>query len=191
MGTARARATYASTALGGDSVPSRKPSITERVEADLRAGDFASARSRLISHLNTCGYDAALVERVGRICADMHDPPEAGRFWLLADVEGPEVEAAIDRFLRNVQGCVTLRRLPHFARRTPLADYPPRVRERLTSLNISEALRESTKPAGKNRWRHWADAAIGIGMMLGIAAMFIVGAVTIIRWFIFGGSMLW
>ena len=59
-------------------------SALQRAEEDVKRGDYGLARQRLISYLHTKGYDAELLARIGRLCFDMHDLFQAGRYWLLS-----------------------------------------------------------------------------------------------------------
>jgi len=112
------------------------------MERDLAKGDYGSARRRLESRLSSQGYDPQLLERLGRICLDMRDPFNAGRYWLTANCSGRDVGKAVRQFVEhagpNPEHVVS--RLPNAVRRERLQDYPARVQERLRVLGLSESI---------------------------------------------------
>lgn len=118
-----------------------KSNALEMAEADMRSGDYGLARQRLESHIAAKGYDADLMNRLGRISYDMHDPYNAGRHWIVSAAEGPEVDHSIAVFLRRAGthphqiGMQVLRaaRLPSFA------EYPPSVRTRIERLGLKSS----------------------------------------------------
>ena len=165
---------------------------------DDRSGpdlDRARSRRRLLDFLRNDGYDAAVLNRLGRVLFDMRDGHGAGRFWLCSDAVGDEVEAAVATFLRfggrrrERLGKV----LPKFARLSSLADYPEPARRRLAGLGLAEHVLRATKKtafAGKlsppaPRSSTLSNGAWGIGctlLFLTTLTFFVVGMVVSVNW---------
>jgi hypothetical protein len=170
---------------------SKRRDIFERVDHDIDRGDFALARTRLESYLNRCGYDPDLLARLGRIASDMHDPANAGRFWLTSNATGEAVETAIAEFIRRCGGQpeeIALR-LPRAARLPRIDEYPSLVRERLQKQGLvekviwagkrREGIREAVTGSG------WLVIAIAAIVLVGICGTFVAGIVSIVE-FLFG-----
>jgi len=81
---------------------SNKPTILERVQADLERGDHWLARQRLESHLSTQGYDPDILSKLGEIALAMHDGFSAGRFYMASSAVGDHVDAAIAVFVTHL-----------------------------------------------------------------------------------------
>ncbi len=114
--------------------------IFERVEQDLQRGDHGLAKARLLSHLNSKGYEVEILNRLGRICYEMHDLFQAGRCWLTSTAQGEEVDAAIKEFARRCgrNPNQMFSQLPQRARLSSLPQYPEIVQQRLRQWSINE-----------------------------------------------------
>lgn len=113
----------------------------ERAEEDIQAGDFASARSRLISLHNSGGYDAALCTEIAQVCEVMKDPVEAGRWYLISDAHDKLAgEVFIDRFLASCgyDKDLAFARLPSAFKRVDVENRPRIVRERMDKIGIEQ-----------------------------------------------------
>lgn len=120
----------------------RVQSILQRVEDDLQRGDYKLAETRLSDYLRTKGYNPDLLARLGRIAHDMRDPCAAGKYWLVSNAEGAEVDASIDALVqrcgRNPRQLVSS--VPRYARLKKFDDYPAIVRNRLIALDVGEII---------------------------------------------------
>jgi len=165
-------------------------SALERAEDDIRQGDLAMARQRLTSLLDARGYDPGLAARIGRIALDMHDPFEAGRFWLLSDAVGAEVEHCIDVFVRRAGGKPEAM-VRYFSRGLRVSDvdlYVAVARERIARYGLHATLL-TIRPrdqsfAGTSRA---AGKLFSLGCFLLVALLigvFAVGVVTVVGWFV-------
>lgn len=119
-----------------------RPKALERAEQDVARGDLGAARQRLASLLVSKGYDREIVARVGRLCLQMGDLAEAGRYLLLSAENGKDVEIAISTFvgLHRSHPRQLLRQLPRWARGA-FDRFPEAVQQRLTALGVEEAAR--------------------------------------------------
>ncbi|RJP36795.1 MAG: hypothetical protein C4547_06635 [Phycisphaerales bacterium] len=117
-------------------------SALDRVKTDIERGDFGMARIRLMSYLDTQGYDPEVLNRLGQLCLDMHDPFEAGRFWLASSARGEDVDAAISVFLDRVGGGPwhVVSQLPRGVRLASLESYPDAAADRLRQFGLQEAI---------------------------------------------------
>ncbi len=117
-------------------------SAIERAEQDVERGDYGMARVRLASYLNAKGYDADMLNRLGQISFEMHDPSQAGRYWLASSADGEHVEQAVaafmDRMGKDSRSAVS--RLPRVVREAPTGALPPVAKDRLRRLGLDEAL---------------------------------------------------
>lgn len=116
--------------------------LEERIADDLVHGDLGTAKRRLASRLRNTGYDGDLLARLGRLCWDMHDPVEAGRFWLFADVEGPEVDEAVEQFVRRYGNDhrSLASQLPSVVRRADKTVFSGDIRGRLERLGLADVV---------------------------------------------------
>ncbi|MCO6437443.1 MAG: hypothetical protein J5J06_10180 [Phycisphaerae bacterium] len=115
-----------------------KETVFDRVEHDVRRGDFGSARRRLGSYLATCGYDPAVLRRLGEISLEMKDPLEAGRYWLLSDVEGDEAERTIEAFVHSAgpDPRTIAAQLPRTCYLESVEKFPPKAQERIKKWRL-------------------------------------------------------
>lgn len=117
----------------------QKETAVDRAERDVERGDLGSARHRLASHLPRVGYSPALLRRLGEISLGMKDPIEAGRYLLLSDAVGEEVEGAVEAFVKR--GASTrigvVGRLPRLCCLHALEAYPAVVQQRLRRWKLT------------------------------------------------------
>ncbi|NUQ67325.1 MAG: hypothetical protein HUU18_03460 [Phycisphaerales bacterium] len=73
----------------------------KRAERDLQAGDFGSARRRLLSRIHAGGFDEEVCRRIAKISMDMKDPIEAGRWLFLVPCSEPRELECINDFTRS------------------------------------------------------------------------------------------
>jgi len=113
---------------------SKPYTAVDRARADVAIGELARARDRLASYLaSPTDVDPQVQVELGRICLQMGDPEAAGRYWLTADASGPEVEAAVDRYVSaHTNIAHALKRLPWWT--LPEGEVPPVVVARLQRL---------------------------------------------------------
>lgn len=163
--------------------------IQERIEKDVARGDYGLARERLLSHLNSKGYDPELLAQLGELCFKMHDLAAAGKYWLASSASGEEVDAAIKLFVRRCGGIPehTAAQLPRFIRLKSSGGYPASVRERLERVGLLEAIQrraqlDNTRPRIIMKSTEWIVFIIAM-IVIGCAAVScIVGAGQIGNW---------
>lgn len=167
-------------------------SVFERAESDMRRGDYGMARQRLLSYLSQKGYDPQLLARIGRIAYKMKDMQEAGRWWLLSDACGAEVEQTISSFVvnRNLSIGQIMEELPVWARLDGIDEYPQVVQHRLKRFESELPIKrgseyDETCWTSGSVWRNALDTVLKIPVLLFIlflVASLGVGAVSIISW---------
>ena len=161
--------------------PRRAP-VFDRVERDLARGDLGSARRRLESHARSQPYDPDLLSRIGELALKMGDPVIAGRAFLLSSASGPEVEAAVDAFVR-AQGRDS-RAIAAWLRAMPrVVALPEEVWARLERHGIELGSREVIPDRLRTTRRTRAFAVGCVVLTVAIAAVFLAGVVHLIRSF--------
>lgn len=171
-----------------DPDPRSVQSILQRVEEDLQRGDYKLAETRLSAHMNSKGYNAEMMARLGRIAHDMRDPFAAGKYWIVSTAEGPEVEAAINVFLQrcNKDPRQAASQVPRYARLKLLASYPLFVQARLQSQNLSdEIIRKAAQDQAGDTPMPWSARFFMIGCMTSMvigAVIFGVGLYQLTQW---------
>jgi hypothetical protein len=162
-------------------------SALERAEEDVERGDYGLARQRLTSYLAAKGYNPEVLTRIGRLCHDMHDVYQAGRYWLTSTAEGDQVEEAISWFMKRsgTDPAGIASRLPRMVRLESMDDYPEAVQERLRRLGLEEAIAVAARAAGKPAKTPWGERAAIAGCLLVVVlavAVFLIGLGTIVSW---------
>jgi hypothetical protein len=120
--------------------------------------DPAATRRRLASFIGAEGYKPDLLARIGRLSLELKEPAQAGRYWLLSDAEGPEVDAAIEAFAQSCRGSPRLMvsELPRFARDWDVEGYPKVVRGRIVRYKLAADLelrrKSGEQPAPRRKW---------------------------------------
>ena len=166
-------------------------SAIERAEQDVARGDLWLARMRLACYLNSKGYDPDVVNRLGRICFDMHDTYAAGRYWLVGTAQGDDVAAAIEVFLRHTAHApdqIGLR-LPRAARRMSFVELPIVVQEKLTRRGLAASWKRWQPPPKTVVPSDRLGKLLGLVLLvaaLGTVASCAVGARQILGWLLGG-----
>jgi hypothetical protein len=159
----------------------------DRAIKDVERGQHWMARQRLRSYLTTNGYDPKLLALMGRISHEMHDEFDAGRMWLLSSQTGPEVDQAIETFMRQAGNTPKqiAGNLPKVVRLAVVEQYPEMIRERIHRYTLHEAI--CLRPAEKNEARELGKVVelllallFLVVLILGIA-IFCVGLTAILR----------
>jgi hypothetical protein len=165
-------------------------SAIERAEQDVERGDYGLARVRLADYLNSKGYDAGILDRLGRISYEMHDLSQAGRYWLASTAEGPHVEDTVAAFVgrTGTDPRVTVSRLPRVVREAPMSALPSIAKDRLRRLGLDEALGKwcpGQPPVGAKPLGRIARATIALVFLALVIVLCIVvctGLWTISNW---------
>ncbi len=165
-----------------------RPKLTalDRARCDMEAGQYWLARQRLCSYLMSKGYDPAALAEIGTISWRMHDQFDAGRMWLTSNASGPEVDQAIEVFLkhcgRNPQAVAS--RLPAVVRLPRLEQYPPDVQRRLQSLGLGSAVVRPTptRQAPRHVTLGWTFTVALLAFLLFVGISCVVGVGEIVSW---------
>lgn len=116
----------------------------------------------------------------------MHDPYEAGRYWLASRAQGAEVDKAVNDFFRRagVAPRQIVAQLPRAVRLRSLDGYPEAARLRIERLGLADAItRGSTQaPAARLSWSDVPRGVVFLLIILAGLACFAVGLVQIGRW---------
>jgi hypothetical protein len=150
------------------------PRITKPETARV---DPAATRRRLASLIGAEGYKPDLLARVGRLSLDLSEPAQAGRYWLLSDLAGAEVDAAIEAF---AESCGRLPRymaseLPRFVRDWDVQAFPQIVRSRIEKYGLAEELaRRAPRESKRPRAGVTALALAGLIGLLALAAVLVL-----------------
>jgi hypothetical protein len=120
----------------------RQTGAIARAKEDLARGEPWLARRRLASLVASTPYRPEVLALLGEVCHQMGDVPEAGRFWLLSEVEGEHVERAVRVFaeLHRSDARQLAAQLPRRTRQSSMGAYPPIVRGRIEALGMAEPI---------------------------------------------------
>jgi uncharacterized protein DUF6584 len=139
--------------------------------------DPAATRRRLAGFIGGESYKPDLLAKVARLSVELNEPAQAGRYWLLSDASGPEVDAAVEAFAESCQRLPRLMasELPRFARDWEIASYAPAARERIAKYKLAADLgrREPKKPERSKRGMT-AVAVGGLVLMVMLAALLVL-----------------
>ncbi|MGN8247046.1 DUF6584 family protein [Cellulomonas soli] len=159
-----------------------------RVEEDLRSGDVTMARTRLQSLLTSKPRELDARERLADLFRLDGNQVEAGRWSYLSEHRDPEEVAAFEKACgRNpVRVMRALRwRGSEAAAATEVA------RRRLLEVRASAEAKAGREldwsSGGREVGGSWWDAAPVIGCLVGglaLAALVVIGAVTVIGWIV-------
>jgi hypothetical protein len=157
--------------------------LHERIQLDLSRGDIGSARARLISAFVSTPYNPALAEEIARLCVQMHDPIEAGRWYFCSESQDEHAASLIERFTSKHSSDLrqVLSQLPLKVRDAPADTLPPMVKDRMAGLRQSfpEPLRKASNDSGNWSYLYSFGCLIAILLFVGTA---IVGLRTIGSW---------
>ena len=139
--------------------------------------DPAATRRRLASFIGPEGYKPELLARIGRLSIELKEPAQAGKYWLLSDATGPEVDEAIEVFATSCQRVPRLMasELPRFVRDWDVEAYPELVRARIDKYGLRNEL---ARRAPKDRSRS-KSGMTGLAIA-GLVALLIMGAVLVL-----------
>lgn len=160
-------------------------SAIERANQDVERGDYGMARVRLASYLNAKGYDADMLNRLGEISFEMHDPSQAGRYWLASSADGEHVEQAVAAFMDRMgkDSGSAVSRLPRAVREAPTGALPPVAKDRLRDLGLDETLsRWGTLERRPAAGPGWLAVAVIILVLVAAVVVACIGIGTIFSW---------
>lgn len=112
---------------------STRLAVLERASDDISAGRLWKARDRLTTFVKAEPANQEGLELLGEVHLRMGDHPSAGRFWLLTERSGPEVELALQAFEER-WGSNLGEKLKMVPAREPFDAYPPSVRARIDAF---------------------------------------------------------
>jgi hypothetical protein len=149
-------------------VPETKPE-TSRV-------DPAATRRRLAAFIGAEGYKPDLLARVARLSVELNETVQAGRYWLLSDATGPQVDAAVEAFAASCGRTPRLMvsELPRFTRDWDVDSYPEPARERIEKYKLADDLARR-RPRKEPRKKPMTSVAL-----LGLAALLLFAAVLVL-----------
>ena len=118
--------------------------------------DLPAARRRLAAFLPAEGYKPDLLARIGRMSMSLKEPAQAGRYWLLSDATGPDVEAAVEAFVQSCQSVPerVVAELPRFKRDWEVEAFAAPARKRVARYGLLPHL-EARRPAGAKKTGRW------------------------------------
>ncbi len=160
--------------------------VQDRVREDEASGDLASAKNRLASHAVTTHFDPSICEQIARLCLRMHDPIEAGRWYLLCDSTDVESAACIEKFMATCGGVAgqVLSQLPRGAKLKPLENWTPTAGARLRELGFKHHPPPS-KPTPSSRFDEFVSqigSAGCLGVIVILIGLVIIGLRTVADW---------
>jgi len=114
--------------------------------------DKVASRRRLSGFVSSEGYRPDLLSRIARISMELHETAQAARYWLLSDAVGPEVDAAVDTFVKSCNGTPRLIafELPRFKRDWDVDTYAPAAKARIARFGLADEL-ANRRPGGAPR----------------------------------------
>ena len=162
--------------------------VFARADREVERGDLGSAKRLLKSAAHASEFSPELCERIARVSAAMKDPVEAGRWYFLCASSDAQADALVDVFVnscgrdaRKVAAALPAKVMQRVRARP---DQYPHAATRLEKLGYR--LSQSAKDRA-NRSEDGDSLAASLGCLAvigGLLACTIVGAVTIVRYFI-------
>jgi len=163
-----------------------------RVREDIDSGRLWKARDRLQGHLSTDHADQDVLDVLGSVWFAMGDLPQAGRHWFLAERSDAAASAAREAFYERFSHDAgnVLRALP---RPAEPAAYPAAVRARLEELTSASGGTVRWYPSGwkpatyefdESLQQSRRDAWLSTGIILGVVALLLIGALTVASWLV-------
>ncbi len=139
--------------------------------------DPAATRRRLAAFVTAEPYQPARLARVARLSVELKEPAQAGRYWLLSDATGPEVEAAVELFAESCQRLPRLMasELPRFVRDWELEGYAPAALARIEKYGLADEL--SRRAPRKPRRSGGPSTALAVAGLL--ALLLLLGALLV------------
>jgi len=138
--------------------------------------DPAATRRRLAAFIGMEGYKPDLLARVARLSIELKEPVQAGRYWLLSDATGPDVDAAVEAFAASCQRTPRLMvsELPRFARDWHVDAYAPAARSRIEKYGLAVELTRRRPQKEKRKKPMTAFALLGLAALLAFAAVLVL-----------------
>ena len=139
--------------------------------------DPAAARRRLAAFIRAEPYRPDLLCKAARLSIKLQETAQAGRWWLLSDASGDEVDAAVEVFAETCQRLPRLMasELPRFSHDWELEAYAAPARARIERYGLGEEL---SRRAPRQRVRpRWELTAVGLA---GLVALLVLGAVLVL-----------
>lgn len=138
--------------------------------------DPAATRRRLASFISAEAYKPDLLARVARLSIELKEPVQAGRYWLLSDSTGEDVDAAIEAFAASCQRTPRLMasELPRFKRDWDVEAYPEVVRQRIAKYGLAEHLARRAPKRQMPKQQMTLFALGGLLALLAFAALLIL-----------------
>ena len=135
--------------------------------------DPAASRRRLAASVAAETYQPDLLARVARLSLELHEQAQAGRYWLLSDATGAEVEAAVEAFAESCDRLPRLMasQLPRFVGDWELEAYLAPARARIEKYGLAAEL--SRRAPRKPRR---TDGPITAIALLGLLSLLLLGA---------------
>ena len=139
--------------------------------------DPAATRRRLAAFLTSEPYQPEALARVALLSVQLNEPAQAGRYWMLSDATGPEVDAAVEVFAGSCQRLPRLMasELPRFVHDWDLEAYLAPARARIEKYGLAEEL--SRRAPRKPRRSTGPATAIAVA---GLLALLLLGALLIL-----------
>lgn len=154
----------------------------DRAKADVQRGQHWMARHRLRSYLTAKGYEPDLLALMGRISHEMQDEFDAGRMWLLSNQTGPEVDQAIETFMRYAGETPKqiVDNLPKAVRLAVIEQYPQTIRERICRYGLEQAIVLAPKGKPDQRLVGFLGKIVAAVLICFGIGSFLVGAIWIL-----------
>ena len=151
--------------------------MAQETKPETSSVDPAATRRRLVSFVGTGGYRSDLLARIARLCVELEEPAQAGRYWLLSEASGPDVEAAIEAFAESCQRTPRLMasELPRFNRDWDVGAYPDLVKARIAKYRLeAELSRRAPKGSRRKRPGTALVAVAGVVLLAVFAAVLVL-----------------
>ncbi|UQB69227.1 DUF6584 family protein [Epilithonimonas zeae] len=109
--------------------------IFYRIDEDLKAGRKKKACDRLRNLINEFPDDISLREKLGQIYYDSGFKDEAGKFWILSEIQGFEMKEAVDIYRNSLSnsGNAILKDIVFRGDKNQLSEYSKNILNELES----------------------------------------------------------
>lgn len=135
--------------------------------------DPAASRRRLAASVAAETYKPDLLAKVARLSLQLNEQAQAGRYWLLSDATGAEVDAAVEAFAESCERLPRLMasQLPRFVGDWELEAYLAPARARIEKYGLAAELsrRAPRKPRRTDGPTTWIA-------LLGLLSLLLLGA---------------
>ena len=166
-------------------------STIERARAEIESGRLWRAKEILASSLATYGFSRAINLAYADVLYSLGDRLDAGKYYLLSvdepnQVQRPAVQLFLDRY-RKDDWQQLVSRFPASARTVNVAALPNALANHLLVLGAPAELQRDSR-AGSLRSSIWLNYWLPFGCLaaaLAIGTCALVGAYTILNWFLF------